>query len=117
MRISDLSSDVCSSDLVREIICTPLAVPDKALNWISTDFSGRRDQLGYDRLQNAVNPRGQGEQALAGSSMARSRFRSTLILRDAPALPILPARLRIRCHPHFRRALPPPSHFPLTLTT
>src|SRR3546814_1337631 len=38
---------------VREIICTPLAVPDKALNWISTDFSGRRDQLGYDRLQNA----------------------------------------------------------------
>src|SRR3546814_2230111 len=68
---------------VREIICTPLAVPDKALNWISTDFSGRRDQLGYDRLQNAVNPRGQGEQALARSEEHTSDLQSLMSISYA----------------------------------
>jgi hypothetical protein len=65
-------SELQSGVDVREIVCTPMAVPDKALNWISTDFSGRRDQLGYDRLQSALNAHpGAEEQAVAASSMSR----------------------------------------------
>lgn len=48
-------SELRSSADEREILFPPMIVPDAGLNWISTDFSGRRDQLGYERLQALVN--------------------------------------------------------------
>lgn len=44
----------------RERLNTPIVVPDKGLNWISSDFSGRRSQAGYDILRQRLNEFGQG---------------------------------------------------------
>lgn len=65
-------SELHSTIDTREIICAPMVVPDKNLNWISTDFSGRRDQLGYEKLQSAVNRRSDDqEQAVPAPAMSR----------------------------------------------
>jgi hypothetical protein len=44
-----------SSLEVRETLCPAFIVPDHGLNWISTDFSGRRSKDGYERLQELLN--------------------------------------------------------------
>jgi hypothetical protein len=42
----------------RESLCAPALVPDTGLNWMSTDFSGRRDAAGYAKLQARINGAG-----------------------------------------------------------
>lgn len=49
------TSALLSSADTRETTGLPFIVPDAGLNWISTDFSGRRSAAGYERLQNEIN--------------------------------------------------------------
>ncbi len=39
----------------REELLAPLVIPDMGLNWIATDFSGRRSVKGYERLASLLN--------------------------------------------------------------
>lgn len=48
--------ELLSGPKVRESARDPMVVPDMALNWISTDFTGRRNQRGYARLQQKTRP-------------------------------------------------------------
>lgn len=49
------TSALLSGALQKETLCPPFIVPDSGLNWISTDFSGRRSSQGFERLRDEMN--------------------------------------------------------------
>lgn len=48
------AADLLSSKDARETILPAFAIPDTGLNWISTDFTGRRNHTAYEQMRAAL---------------------------------------------------------------
>jgi hypothetical protein len=66
-------SELLSGVDAREVTFPPLAIPDRKLNWISTDFSGRRNHQGYEHLRSVLGQVGQNGFSQSSPELSLSR--------------------------------------------